>query len=66
MENIFTLDYSFLLQALNFLFDSRKFCPCQRPLSNILDSGPDDPVFNPQLANILFNVILPHIGGSFL
>jgi hypothetical protein len=34
------------------------------PFPLILDA--DDPVFNPNLANILFNVMLPPVRGSFL
>jgi hypothetical protein len=34
------------------------------PFPSILNA--DDPVFNPHLANILFNVILPPVLGSSL
>ena len=54
----------FFFQALNFLVESFGLLNDLFPLPSILDAG--YPVFDLQLANVLFNVTLPSILGSSL
>jgi hypothetical protein len=53
-----------IFQALNFLVENFGLLNDLFPLSSILDAG--YPVFDLQLANVLFDVILPSILGSSL
>jgi hypothetical protein len=53
------LYYYFFFQALNFLFESFGLINDLFPFPSILDSG--YPVLDLQLANALFDVILPSV-----
>jgi hypothetical protein len=56
--------FFFFFQALNFLVESFGLLNDLYPFPSILDAG--YPVFDLQLANVLFDVILPSILGSSL
>jgi len=57
-------DDFFFFQALNFLVESFGLLKDLFPFPSILDAG--YPVLDLQLANILFDVILPSVLGSSL
>jgi hypothetical protein len=54
----------FFFQPLNFLLESFGLPNDLFPFPSILDAG--YPVFDPHLANVLFNVILPSVLGYSL
>jgi hypothetical protein len=54
----------FFFQALNFLVESFGLLNDLFPFPSILDAG--YPVFDLQLANVLFDAILPSVLGSSL
>jgi len=56
--------YIFFFQALNFLVESFDLLNDLFPLPSILDAG--YPVFDLYLADVLCDVILPSVLGSFL
>jgi len=56
--------FLFFFQALNFLVESFGLLNDLFPFPSILDAG--YPVFDLHLADVLFDVILPSVLGSFL
>jgi hypothetical protein len=60
--NVYT--FFFFFQALNFLVKSFGLLNDLFPFPSILDAG--FPVLDLQLANVLFDVILPYILGTSL
>jgi hypothetical protein len=62
--NCSTLFFFFFFQALNFLVESFGLLNDLFPLPTILDAG--YPVFDLDLADVLFDVILQSVFGSSL
>jgi hypothetical protein len=63
-SSFFFFFFFFFFQALNFLVESFGLLYDLFPLPSILDAG--YPVLDLQLANFLFNVILPSVFRSSL